>query len=321
MKKIFLLLFINCIMNLGYAQHQKFSIKSSHNAAGGSTPTLTPITYNEAITESQANDLVKYFLESSKLDFKCVYNGCQNRATVMSLLLKEKNIRHYKIWNFNPFKISLVHEQGPLNVDDILKLKNNRIFWDFHVAVSVLVKNENNSTDTLVIDPSFANKPLKVNDWLALQNSPNSHYTFLDPKWYNFVTIQNNVQFPYKENGAIVNYNYYVYVPNFFPQIITGDYYNYDISKQVLIAKELATNEQITKMADVIYNLPVQDPARTQLVDLVSGKFEDFKNVLEGTNTLAPNHAFEKYLNEYKGSYKKSYDYWLSRLKKLGDYN
>jgi hypothetical protein len=312
MKKYLLITITNLLVIVCLAQNQKFSITWSYGLAGGSKPSKTPIDKSNAITVSQANKLIKYFVDSSNLDFQTIYNGCQNRAMVMSLLLNKKGIKHYKIWNFDPYKISIFNGQDALDVDDVLKLKTNRILWDFHVAIAVPVKNNNAEIDTLIFDPSFSNKPLKISEWLSLQHSHNSYFTFLDPIWYNFVTLMPGTSFSC--NGVATSLN----TPNCFPQLLTGDFYRYDTNNQQIIAEELATNEQITKVTkEIIQKLPSNDPSRISLISTVSDNFISFKSLLQGNSTIEPTHPFSKYLNNYKAAYSKSFDYWTKQLRSL----
>ncbi|HFK5529469.1 TPA: protein-glutamine glutaminase family protein [Elizabethkingia anophelis] len=294
-------------------QNHEFSITWAYGLAGGSKPTTTKIEKENAITEKQANDLIKYFLEDSNLDFKCIYNGCQNRAMVMSLLLNKKGIKHHKIWNFDPYKISIFNKQDGLDVEDILKLKRNRIVWDFHVAISVLIKTEGTENlQNMVIDPSFASKPLTVSDWLALQNSPNSYYTYIDPSWYNFVTLQPGTQFTC--NGETTDLN----IPSCFSYLLTGDFYRYDNSKQKLMAEELATNAMITRVADqIISKINMNDPSRSKIISLISDNFKSFQDLLSGKISLDTTHPFYIHTKNYRSEYQKSIEYWTRELQKM----
>ena len=312
MKKFLLITITNFLFIVCLSQNHQFSITWSYGLAGGSKPSITPIDKSDAITASQATELIKYFVDSSKLDFNCIYNGCQNRAMVMSLLLNRKGVKHYKIWNFDPYKISIFNRQDALNVDDVLKLKTTRIFWDFHVAIAVPVKNINSGIDTLIIDPSFSDNPLQTSEWLSFQHSPNSYYIFLDPIWYNYVTLMPGTSFSC--NGVATSLN----IPNCFPYILTGDFYKYSSTNEKLIAEELATDEQITKITNEIINkLPLNDSSRIQLISIVSDNFISFKSLLQGNSTIEPTHPFSKYLKAYKATYEKSFDYWKKLLQTL----
>ncbi|SHI64965.1 protein-glutamine glutaminase family protein [Aquimarina spongiae] len=309
MKKHFITLLCTITFSTAICQHKEFKIDYSYGIAGGMTPTYTEFNDEDAITKKEANALVKYLLEASKMDFKCVYNGCQNRAMIVSLILNEKKINHQKIWNFDPFKIALYHKQDALDVEDPLGLKKDSIFWDFHVAVVVLVKNDKNENERFVIDPSFSDSVLTVSDWLSLQNSPNSHYTYLDPEWYNFVTLQSNSSISCNNSYSNIT------IPNCFPHLITGDFYKYSSSNFSAIAEELATNEQITDFTmKTIYNLDEnQRIEKAQLAALFSD-YNRVKAVLKGEKLLENSHPFIPFLTEYKEAYTKSFNDWLNKL-------
>lgn len=310
MKKITTTLFLSLIALIGFSQNNEFKIDYSYGIAGGETPTYKELSTEDAISEREAKELVQYFLEESKMDFKCVYNGCQNRAMVMSLMLNEKQINHLKIWNFDPFKIALYHKQDALDVDDPLGIKNSKIYWDFHVAVVVLVKNDSTKkNEKYVIDPSFSSLPLTVSEWLSIQNSPNSHYTFLNAEWYNFVTLQ--------PNSSVVcnNKTSNIVIPNCFPYIITGDFYKYSSINFQPIAEELAVNQQITDFTTkIIKNLNETEITKKNELSALFSDYNTIKNLLKGENTIDTSHPFNPYLSDYKKLYKESLNYWLNKL-------
>lgn len=310
MKTVLIGILANLLFLSSFSQNHQFSITWSYGMDGGSTPTTSHIDKEDALSNVEANKLVRFFLDSANLDFKCIYNGCQNRAMVMSLILNKRGIKHYKIWNFDPFKISIFNAQDALDVDDILGLKSSRVVWDFHVAVAVLV-NSVSGMDTLVIDPSFSDKPLNVSEWLAMQHSPNSYFTFLDPIWYNYVTLSPNSSFTCNDKTKLT-------IPTCFPYLLTGDFYRYGASNHRIIAQELATNEQISKIAEnIIAKLPDTDESKARLISLVTGDFSSLQNILQGNNTLESGHPFKKYLNDYQARYAKSVEYWTKQLKNM----
>ncbi|WP_276366242.1 protein-glutamine glutaminase family protein [Chryseolinea sp. H1M3-3] len=313
MRTIFLTKLLVILITLtSNSQSKVFSITWSYGLAGGSKPSVTALNEGDAVSMNVANDLMKYFIENSKLDFKCIYNGCQNRAMVMSLMLQQKGIKHYKVWNFDPFKISIFNSQDALDVDDILGLKSNKILWDFHVAIAILAKNEETSKiDTLIIDPAFSSKPLKTKEWLSLQNSPNSYYTFLDPIWYNFVTLAPGISFTC--SGVATNLN----VPMCFPYLLTGDFYEYNSYNQKLIAEELATNDQITRATfEIINKLDEKDPRKKNISSVVSD-YNSFKTMLQSETQINGDNPFYSYLSDYRMGYKNGFAFWTVELQKL----
>lgn len=306
MKKKVYLLWMMMICFSAFSQHHRFSITWSYALANGKTPSLTTLTHADALARPEAEQLLKELIDKSKLDFKCIYNGCQNRAMMLSLLLQKKGVKHYKIWNFEPSMVSLFSKMESLNVDDALGMRTSKIYWGFHVAVSLLIKGPDNRIDTAVVDPSFAGRLLSVSEWLAMQNSPNSSYTFLDPQWYNFVTLPGT---SFTCNGGTVN------IPGCYPKIITGDFYEFNANSKNLVATEMATNEQITRAAtELISKLPINDPNRQKLTATVTSDFLFFKGVLQGTQSLSNDDPFKKYLKDYQAAYTKSVDYWTKQL-------
>lgn len=311
MKKILIFLSFLHVATIALAQHNKFSITWAYGLAGGSQPTTT-VSASESISKQTAGKLIRFFTDSTKIDFKCIYNGCQNRAAVMSLYLTKLGIRHYKIWNFDPFKISIFNRQDALDVNDVLNLRTGRLFWDFHVAIAVLINTGKQKTpDTLIIDPSFSAAPLTVTEWLDLQNSPNSFYTFLDPVWYNYVTLQPGLTWPC--NGKTDTLK----ISNCFPFLITGDFYPFNEDKHSIVAEEMAVNETITYMArNKIYILKTTDSLRSSLSTVVSD-YNKFKEFLQSADMPELGNPLYSYAAECRRLYVTSLAYWTQELKKV----
>ena len=238
------------------SRHKEFKIENSYCIAGGETPTYKEIKEEEAISLEHANEIVEHFLDNTKMDFQCIYNGCENRAMVMSLMLKDKNIAHRKIWNFDPSKIALYHKQNQLRLKDPLGLIKE-VSWDFHVAIIVLVKSETDSkAEKYVIDPAFTHSPLKVFDWLTQSNSLDSHFTYLDPEWYDLASLKSDTTIACSTDSKII-------LPDCFPEIYTGDFYKYSSENIPTIADELAADKQITDFThNVINKMDEEDPER-----------------------------------------------------------
>lgn len=292
----------------GILKHNEFRINHSHGISGGQTPTYSEIKQEHAITLEKANELAQHFLDHTELDFQCVYNGCQNRAMVMSLILIRENIAHCKIWNFNPSKIALYNKEDKLNLDDPLGLKEE-IYWNYHVAIGILVKNEENAeAEKYVIDPSFIESALKVSEWLSMSNSPNSHYTYLDPEWYEPVEL--------KSNSTIVcnNKTSQIILADCFPELYTGDFHKYSSECIKTMADELAADKQITDFThNVINNLNKETIENEELISFLTD-YKKIDPVLKGEKEINKSHPFYPYLSEYRKSYKELYKYWLDKL-------
>ena len=198
--------------------------------------------------------------------------GCEDRAHVMSLILKSKKVKTSKIWNFDPYYISLFNSQEQLSTFDKSGL-GQKVFWGYHVAPIVKVKSEE-IFELKVIDPSIANNILTIDEWLKLQDAPNSYYTFTDLEWFSFVTING-----WNFNGKPV--------PDGFPTLLTGDFYKNEgdnFTKQ-FVEEGIAVNE----IAMIIKRDIIDDTTINQ------EKKQIYKNLLLNITDLT--NALNKTLN------------------------
>lgn len=292
-------------------RHNEFNIDHSLGIGGGQTPTYKEMKEEYAISWEEVNELVNYFLDESKLDFQYIYNGCKNRAMVMSLLLKEKNIQHAKIWNFDPSKIALYSRPNALNLEDPLGLKKE-VYWDFHVAIAILVKDKDKGkAGKYVIDPSFTHLPIAVADWLSKPNSANSYYTYLDPEWFEFVTLQSGSSIVCEDNTSKIS------IPDCFPEIITGDFYKYGSENIPEIADELAADKQVTNITyNVIRQWDGADAEKDELINFLT-EYQNIDAILRGDKEINSSHVFYPYVPEYRRAYSELYEYWLKKLNSL----
>lgn len=226
MKKILLLIIFG--INLNMSSQNKFNI--TFNQGYGQKPTYTQIDDNNAISQEKAESLFNFLKDSTGLEFRYSYGGCEDRAHAMSLFLKSKKIKTSKIWNFDPYYISLFNSQEQLSSFDRSGL-SEKVFWGYHVAPIIKVKSGDH-IELKVIDPSISDNILTIDKWLELQGAPNSYYTFTDLEWFSFVTI----------NGW--NFNNQP-IPKGFPTLLTGDFYKNEgenLQKQ-LVEEGLAVNK------------------------------------------------------------------------------
>lgn len=125
---------------------------------------------------------------ASAIEFNYPQGGCQQRAQIMSMFLKNKyKIEHARIWLFAPVNL-IESNETELEIDDPNKLASNgKIKWGYHVAPVILGKSKSR-IDTLVIDPSInRDKPILVREWFdKIRNSNKSKYTFLKDSKYFF---------------------------------------------------------------------------------------------------------------------------------------
>jgi len=124
----------------------------------------------------------------SAIEFNYPQGGCQQRAEIMSLILsKMYNIDHARIWLFSPQDLDPTRKERLFIYDKNGWSANDTIYWGYHVAPVVLVRQAN-GIDTLVLDPSLERmRPLHLNEWFArIGNSGISSYTFLQKDKYFF---------------------------------------------------------------------------------------------------------------------------------------
>jgi hypothetical protein len=183
--------------------------------------------YNALEVQQVFNSIYK-----TGIEFNFPQGGCQQRAQIMSMLLKQVyQIEHCKVWLFSPSDLYFKDNRKLIIADKNNICKNNQIAWGYHVAPAVLVKGET-GIDTVVFDPSIKNEgPILLRDWFkAMQNSEVSKFTFLDSDRYFF-----NAQ--YDQNGNLTT-------------VINGYFYEYDQASKddLLMEKGLAINDMAMYM-------------------------------------------------------------------------
>jgi hypothetical protein len=166
------------------------------------------------------------------IEFNFPQGGCQQRAQIMSMLLKQVyQIEHCKVWLFAPCDLYFKDSRRLIVNDRNSICKNNQIAWGYHVAPAVLV-NRGGTIDTMVIDPSMRSEgPMTLRNWFkTMQNSDVSKYTFLDSDRYFF-----NSQ--YDQSGNLTT-------------VINGYFYEYDQSfkDDLIMEKGLAINDMAMYM-------------------------------------------------------------------------
>jgi hypothetical protein len=257
-------------------------------------------------TDEQLNKAFRYLVDTLKFQYKYVYGACENRAHFISTALKKKSIPHNKIWCFAPVRYSLI-SQKQLWVKDPLKITDT-VFWTYHVAPVVY----NANADTLVIDPSIApTGPIPYKKWLATLNCPEAVYTFAAPQWYLFNSLDGFKAYNNFNSDAPNN----IVLPKWFPNLITGDFFEYDPSTQN-VPVGLAANDA----AMLFYT--------NEKTNISS---EDFKKVLgninnilafvnDGTNnTITPSFKaqYQQLVTRYAQYFRERKAYWLQTFSDL----
>ncbi|WP_341901107.1 protein-glutamine glutaminase family protein [Fluviicola taffensis] len=281
--------------------------KISFNQGFGSLPTFTQYSDNDLLSIEQAENAFNYVKNDLGIEWRYSYAGCEKRVHAVSLLLKGKNVKHYKIWNFDPSMISLFNKHQKPTVNSNAGLSPT-VSWRYHVAILVFVE-ENGQAIPMVIDPSLNDLLLTQQQWLELQKTPTSYYIHLDPQWYNYATTD---KFKYFCQG----------VPYPFPPcmdgILTGDFFlNNDVSLTGMWVEEaLAVNQLAMEIiTEIINNEPVFSEKRNAFTKLVED-FDDLTNALKGN----PTDGIRSYVNllqSYQNQFITIRDSWKTKLDAL----
>lgn len=257
---------------------------------------------NSAIKQHSNVDLesaFKYLIDTLKFEYRYVYGACENRAHFMSIALKNKGIESKKIWCFAPLRYSFI-SQKQMWVKDPLQISDT-VVWSYHVAPIVI--NENR--DTLVVDPSLSNQGLiDYKLWLKALNCPEAVYNFSDRNWYLFNSFDGFKAFNNFNNDQPPNLT----LPKWFPNVITGDFMEYDASTQN-IPSGLATND----IAMRIY-LNERNNISTEDFKKILGNINNIiAFITDKTNNIVTTEFKNRYrilVTKYSSEFKNRKDYW-----------
>lgn len=285
MKKLLVIILFSFIQFSSLSQ-TKFVI--SWNQGFANLPTYTPYDESNLLTMNEAQEIFNYVKYETKIEWRYSYAGCEKRAHAVSLLLKDKKIKHYKIWNFDPMLISFFNKSQNPTVNSMAGLSPT-VSWAYHVAILVFVSIEGKVTP-MVIDPALGDNILSQNKWLELQNAPNSYYTYLDPKWYNYASMDkvipkcNNEKYPF---------------PPCMTGLLTGDFYlNDGISlSQRWVEEALAVNELAMKIVQEIINRESKQSDKRKAFTKLVENFDKLTDALK--NNILPDD-----IKPYAGSLK-----------------
>lgn len=248
----------------------------THNQGFGSKPTFTELLPQAIYTLAEAKNVFLFLKDSAAIEWRYSYAGCEKRAHAASLLLKGKGVAHYKIWNFDPSYISLFNKKQAPWVYSRAGLSNT-ISWGYHVAITLFVL-DSNKVKPVVLDPALSDNILSAQAWLDLQHTPNSYYTFLDARWYNYATTD---KFKYKCDST-------VYLPPpCMDALFTGDFFLNDgisLTNQ-WVEEALAVNEVAMKIINsgLIKGDNTNSPRRKAFTELVEN-FDSLTNALKGSD-------------------------------------
>src|SRR4030095_4039003 len=121
-------------------------------------------------------------------------NNCALRAQIMNFVISNRypGIKTGKVWLFAGSKLSSKKDYYKTHQKKFLSYKGMCPSWGFHVAPVMIFEN-----DTLVIDPSTQNGPVKISDWIKNISSSTE----------SFVIIKHSIyySFPQDENRLFIN--------------------------------------------------------------------------------------------------------------------
>jgi hypothetical protein len=301
MKKLISIAFILTLQFAVYAQTQ-FTI--TFNQGFGSLPTFTKYSDSELLTMKQAEDAFNYAKKDVGIEWRYSYAGCEKRAHAVSILLKGKGIKHYKIWNFNPMLISLFNKSEQPTVSSKAGLSPT-VNWVYHVAILVFVK-DGKEVKPMVIDPALDEILLTQQEWLTLQNTPHSFFTYLDPQWYNYASTDkfkyfcNNVAYPF---------------PPCMDGILTGDFFlNDGVSlTEMWVEEALAINQLAMQLINDVIIKETNSDKKKALTNLVEN-FTNLTNALKGTSLTEEVKPYADILTPYQTEFNKIRADWKKRL-------
>jgi hypothetical protein len=129
-------------------------------------------------------------------------DGCAWRAHIMASLLTQKGYGSYKI-----FAVSGRRSLEPLSLntkyagDNALPNEIPRVGWWYHVAptIEVITKPHTSVTKTMVLDPSMADRPLPIDEWLGMM-TPDAFAMIREPQALQLTNASTGV--PGKRNVA-----------------------------------------------------------------------------------------------------------------------
>lgn len=115
-----------------------------------------------SVDEIQANHFFETVKRLSEVQFSTPIDGCYARAHVISARMLENGIWPQKIW--------ILRDDDKIHPKDAPS-----VFWDYHVAPLILVRNEEGKVVNKVIDPHLGGeKLLFIDEWLEKMSFRNA---------------------------------------------------------------------------------------------------------------------------------------------------
>jgi hypothetical protein len=270
--------------------------------------------------------IFKFLKDSSQIQFNYPQGNCHNRAELMCMFLKKKNISNFKIWNFAPSQFSLICSK-------MLEVKDKNDFtpggivkWGYHVAPTVLTRISG-KLDTLVLDPSLFNEPISYKKWLSVQGCKESFYTFLNPEWYLFFSMNGIWVSDYEDYDKNCKTDDNVLLPNYLPRIMTGDFYQYKGFRfdQKWVEKGMAINDMAYKfyLNEII---PIKNNAeKSELIKeykTLFGSVNNLESIMLGYASICKIDAalldkHKELIEKYRQIFNEETTKWIDKTKGL----
>ncbi|HLP51397.1 MAG TPA: protein-glutamine glutaminase family protein [Chitinophagales bacterium] len=315
MNPIIKLSFIAALLAFTATSYGSTPFSITFNTGYGNKPTLN-FSSTKAITKQEAESAFNSIKNESGIEWGHAYSNCEKRAHAASLILLNKNIGHQKIWNFDPYNISLFYSQEQPSAPDKTGIQK-RVSWSYHVAVVVLVKN-GLAVDTMVIDPAMSDQVITHTEWMRLQQSPSSFYTFTDPEWYTFTTINGKT---YKADNTSIK------LQESFPPLLTGDFSKNEPGTTSLsdrwVEGGLAENKVAIKILEEIISKEVSGSVKRLYFERIVSNINTLQSFIKDAETSTQYRteavAYKKKFEEYRNEWIAKLD--TLRLKKYPSHN
>jgi len=247
------------------------------------------------------------FIQNEKIEHRYVNGSCEDRAHYISLLLKKMNVESGKIWNYAPARVTLISNEL-FKVNDPYGISDTVVHWGYHVAPVFTAINEQGQIDTLVIDQSFSPHGfLHYKNWLKLMKCPRSVYTFTGIESYLFNSLNGLTIYDNKKNPPRSQT-----MPEFLPQIITGDFWQLNSANKYVQAG-LAINDLAYYIATAASSGKYAARERTYLLNLI----KNIKNLDLFTKTPRPPELSINTHRALSSYYKERFNHWDAKYSLL----
>ncbi len=105
----------------------------------------------------EVQELFKKAKNMKDIPFEYVQDGCYAKAHIMARRFEKMGIQVQKAWIKGKFPIP-----------------GSDLFWDYHVAPTIEVKEKNGKIVNYVIDPTIAQKAITLDEWITLVSKKKS---------------------------------------------------------------------------------------------------------------------------------------------------